>query len=120
MKFFGFIVFVIIYCRGFAAVMEGKITDLDHPGKCVYEGLILSPGEDGYPKGQCMHVMCSTADGSGTVHTCGSLGTSPPCYLGNYTNPTANYPECCFREVICPENYMERNTKMENVPNKEK
>ncbi|XP_073820438.1 uncharacterized protein [Musca autumnalis] len=112
MKLFGFVIIFSIICGSFAAVMFAKMGDPEHPGKCVYKGLILSPGESGYPEGICIRVLCFGADGSGRVHTCGSQGAMPPCFLGNYVNPSAQYPECCLKEIICPEDVNEHENEL--------
>ncbi|XP_005188177.1 uncharacterized protein LOC101895439 [Musca domestica] len=112
MKLFGLVVVISILCGSFAAVMVAKMGDPEHPGKCVYNGLILSPGESGYPEGRCLRVLCFGADGSGRIHTCGSQGAQPPCVMGDYMYPDAQYPKCCEKEIICPDNVDEHENKL--------
>ncbi|XP_059219961.1 uncharacterized protein LOC106094262 isoform X1 [Stomoxys calcitrans] len=77
---------------------------LEHPGKCVYEDLVLSPGEEGKPKGQCIRFMCRDDNGYGEIHGCGAYAPMPNCEFGDYINLDAPYGECCRRHEICNEN----------------
>ncbi|XP_073820450.1 uncharacterized protein [Musca autumnalis] len=81
-----------------------NMSDVEHPGKCFYEGLILSEGEEGRPQGKCELVMCG-AKGYGSIDGCDQypIILEPPCWWGDVENPDATFPDCCMRKVICPE-----------------
>ncbi|XP_011294424.1 uncharacterized protein LOC101895966 [Musca domestica] len=74
----------------------------DHPGKCVFGDLVLSPGEEGQPKGSCLRLVCQQRDGLGTLKLCNNgSAVKPRCRLGALINPNGVYPACCERQVIC-------------------
>ncbi|XP_073820444.1 uncharacterized protein [Musca autumnalis] len=89
-----------LFSMTFSYEMSGFFKDAAHPGKCVYNELILSAGEEGYPKGECVRLLCG-ANSFGTIQGCGVESAEPPCKLGDYKNPNGRYPECCERHVIC-------------------
>ncbi|XP_073820454.1 uncharacterized protein [Musca autumnalis] len=89
----------------FALLIAGSYSsDPEHPGKCVYEDLILSPGEDGQPKGKCERIMCGE-DLVGEVVSCDQILMEPvpPCWWGEEANPGVEFPACCGKKLICPE-----------------
>ncbi|KAM7342341.1 uncharacterized protein ACRADG_009803 isoform 2-T2 [Cochliomyia hominivorax] len=82
-----------------AAIHRGLYQDPAHPGKCVMDGKILSPGEhDQNPEG-CGRRIC----GSGSMvefHSC-SVEVPPIGYkLGDPIMPTEPYPDCCRKAFI--------------------
>ncbi|XP_013116913.1 uncharacterized protein LOC106094256 [Stomoxys calcitrans] len=103
MKFIGLFVILALCAVSFASIRSGNFTHPDHPGKCVYGNLILSPGEAGYPDDKCVRVLCFKENGYGKVHGCGAMAVEPPCVFGDYVNRNAQYPDCCEKHVICPE-----------------
>ncbi|XP_075144658.1 uncharacterized protein LOC142219660 [Haematobia irritans] len=109
MKFIGFLIFLGLCVFTFAAVGRGNFTHPDHPGKCVYRNLILSAGETGYPEGKCVRFICSGDEGYGIIHSCGVYGVKPPCFLGDYIDRTAQYPKCCKKHIICPDDNENQN-----------
>ncbi|XP_073820459.1 uncharacterized protein [Musca autumnalis] len=84
--------------------LKSNSSDAEHPGKCVYEDLILSPGEEGQPKGKCQRFTCGK-DLVGHIESCDYrfIILEPPCWWGDLQNPEFKYPDCCMRKVICPE-----------------
>uniref|UniRef100_A0A1I8NLK4 Single domain-containing protein n=1 Tax=Stomoxys calcitrans TaxID=35570 RepID=A0A1I8NLK4_STOCA len=75
---------------------------LDHPGKCVFEDLVLSPGEEGQPRGSCLRLSCKQRDGLGSLKLCSPAQPAKPnCKVGGLINPSGVYPSCCERQVIC-------------------
>ncbi|XP_073820439.1 uncharacterized protein [Musca autumnalis] len=103
MKLFGFLIIFSIICSTFAVTTVVKMADPEHPGKCVYEGLILSHTETGYPEGKCMHVQCYANDGIALIRTCMGEADMSRCFVRtrDYINPGALYPECCKEEMVC-------------------
>ncbi|XP_073820456.1 uncharacterized protein [Musca autumnalis] len=104
MKLFGFLIIFSIICSNFAAAVFVQMADPEHPGKCVYEGLILSPGKSGYPEGKCIQVFCYGDDGSGRIQSCMGEADMSRCTVitNDYVNPSAHYPDCCEEHIICP------------------
>ncbi|XP_061389600.1 uncharacterized protein LOC133324776 [Musca vetustissima] len=80
----------------------GRFVDPAHPGKCVYKDLILSPGEEGKPKGECIRFMCNDSSGFATLQGCGVEAVAPPCKFGDFVDPDGPYAKCCERHIICP------------------
>ncbi|XP_075144657.1 uncharacterized protein LOC142219659 [Haematobia irritans] len=104
MKFLICILFLVsLFHHGFCGVASGFFSDPGHPGKCVYKGLILSPGEEGKPKGECLKFKCGGTNGYGTIYTCGSEAPMPNCKFGDFINVDAPYTDCCKRHQICDE-----------------
>uniref|UniRef100_A0A1I8NMG6 Single domain-containing protein n=1 Tax=Stomoxys calcitrans TaxID=35570 RepID=A0A1I8NMG6_STOCA len=101
MKFLVFTAFVTLFTVGFAYQSVGYYNDPAHPGKCVYQGMVLSPGEEGKVKGKCVSMLCANEDGLATVLGCPEEYVGPPCKLGDFVNIDAAYGECCRRHVIC-------------------
>ncbi|XP_075144530.1 uncharacterized protein LOC142219426 [Haematobia irritans] len=85
-----------------AQVSRGVFSDPAHPGKCVIDNLILSPGQEGSVRGQCELIMCNNENGLATMHGCGAMHIQG-CELGDSLYPNELYPKCCERQVICPE-----------------
>ncbi|KNC21789.1 hypothetical protein FF38_03239, partial [Lucilia cuprina] len=71
-----------------------------HPGKCVINGLILSPGEVHYDQTKCEKTTC---DEKTMVYflSCGIYKPPNDCKLGDAKYPDAPYPDCCPRHEIC-------------------
>ncbi|XP_013116912.1 uncharacterized protein LOC106094255 [Stomoxys calcitrans] len=101
MKLFCFALFMALFATGFASLLHGVFKDDAHPGKCVYKGLVLAPGEEGKVKGECLRVTCENADGLTELAGCPVQGVEPPCKLGDYVNLDAPYGECCKRQILC-------------------
>ncbi|XP_013116911.1 uncharacterized protein LOC106094254 [Stomoxys calcitrans] len=101
MKLFIFGLFFTLFSLALADEMVGFFKDPAHPGKCVYGGLVLSPGEEGKVKGECTRVLCGE-DSFATVQGCGIQSVESPCEMGDYINLDAPYGECCKRHIICP------------------
>uniref|UniRef100_A0A1I8NAZ2 Single domain-containing protein n=2 Tax=Musca domestica TaxID=7370 RepID=A0A1I8NAZ2_MUSDO len=96
------IALVLAFCTtAFSYEMSGFFKEDAHPGKCVYKDLILSAGEEGYPKSECVRLLCGD-NSFGTIQGCGTQAAAPPCKLGDYVNRDGKYPECCKRHVVCP------------------
>ncbi|XP_051858814.1 uncharacterized protein LOC117563300 [Drosophila albomicans] len=77
--------------------------DPAYPGKCVVTpNLILNPGQVAqFPGLTCTRVICHGPNNFATIQTCGALGAPTGCFLGELKFPNADYPECCYREIIC-------------------
>uniref|UniRef100_A0A1I8PUX8 Single domain-containing protein n=1 Tax=Stomoxys calcitrans TaxID=35570 RepID=A0A1I8PUX8_STOCA len=101
MKYLICLFLLAIFAQSFGYVARGIFNDPKHPGKCVYEDLVLSPGEEGKPKGQCIRFMCRDDNGYGEIHGCGASAPMPNCEFGDYINLDAPYGECCRRHEIC-------------------
>ncbi|KAM7342340.1 uncharacterized protein ACRADG_009803 isoform 1-T1 [Cochliomyia hominivorax] len=94
-----------------AAVARGFFGDPGHPGKCVIENIILSPGEVAqFPKSPapiqnsiipigCGRIICYHAT-EVEFHTCGLVLPPPGYKLGEPVTPTADYPKCCKRAFV--------------------
>ncbi|XP_073820440.1 uncharacterized protein [Musca autumnalis] len=103
MKLFGFLIIFSIICSTFVVTTVVEMTDPEHPGKCVYEGLILSDGQSVHPEGKCILVQCYANGGIGMIHTCMGEADMSRCFVRtrDYINPGALYPECCEEEMVC-------------------
>ncbi|XP_037812206.1 uncharacterized protein LOC119603972 isoform X2 [Lucilia sericata] len=97
MKFLLFInIICVLVVANRAAVAIGFY---NNSGKCVVEGLILSPGETAkYPSG-CAKMICHD-NGIVTFSSCGSMQPPPGYIMGGPSNPSAPYPKCCRRPLI--------------------
>ncbi|XP_061389601.1 uncharacterized protein LOC133324777 [Musca vetustissima] len=95
-------VFLTLVVAVFGFESSGWYKDPAHPGKCVYKELILSPGEEGQPKGECVRFLCGDSSGFATLQGCGVEDVQPPCKLGDYIDPKGPYAKCCERHIICP------------------
>ncbi|XP_061396178.1 uncharacterized protein LOC133331819 [Musca vetustissima] len=105
MKFLTFTVLFGLFVVG--AIGKGVETSYrseEHPGKCVYKDLILSPGEVGLPKGECQRFTCQEKL-TGKIRTCDDIKfiVEPPCRAGDFENNGLPYPQCCMRKVVCPD-----------------
>ncbi|XP_015036349.2 uncharacterized protein [Drosophila pseudoobscura] len=79
--------------------MQAVFSDPEHPGKCVIDGLILSDGQwIRHPK-MCALLWCGR-NSIGGIHICGKVSPPPGSRFGEYTDPKADYPACCRREII--------------------
>ncbi|XP_013114432.1 uncharacterized protein LOC106092198 [Stomoxys calcitrans] len=87
---------------GLASELLGLFADPANPGKCVYDDLILSPGEEGDIKGECSLLLCSNELGLGKIQGCGIESVEEPCTMGDFIDSSAPYPDCCKQEIICP------------------
>ncbi|XP_013116916.1 uncharacterized protein LOC106094260 [Stomoxys calcitrans] len=90
-----------LFTLGLGYEMAGFFKDAAHPGKCVYDGLVLSSGEEGKVKGKCIRVLCGK-EGFARIQGCGTQSVAPPCVMGDYINLDAPYGECCKRHITCP------------------
>ncbi|KRF98742.1 uncharacterized protein Dwil_GK27604 [Drosophila willistoni] len=100
--FLGFLLLYAIFCflgTSEAAVAFGVFKDPAHPGKCVVESLILSPGQSGRHPSMCARVNC-LENSVAQIHTCGAVGLPPGSTFGDFKNPNADYPTCCDRHII--------------------
>ncbi|XP_061396179.1 uncharacterized protein LOC133331820 [Musca vetustissima] len=105
MKFLSLsILFGLLIVGAFGKGVKSFYGNAEHPGKCVYKDLILSPGEQGKPKGECQRFTCE-ADLKGDIENCDYrfIILEPPCWWGEIENPDLSFPKCCMRKVICPE-----------------
>ncbi|XP_046810634.1 uncharacterized protein LOC124420722 [Lucilia cuprina] len=98
-----FIPLILVFCTissGLAAAFYGFYGDSAHPGKCVINGLILSPGEVYYNQTKCEKTTC---DEKTMVYflSCGIYKPPIDCKLGDAKYPDAPYPDCCPRHEIC-------------------
>ncbi|XP_075144660.1 uncharacterized protein LOC142219662 [Haematobia irritans] len=75
-------------------------------GKCQYLDLILSPGQQGKPKGKCENYICDKSL-EGRVEPCdyNLIVLEPPCWWGEIEDVNKPFPDCCMRKVICPEEW---------------
>ncbi|XP_065370541.1 uncharacterized protein LOC135962504 [Calliphora vicina] len=100
MKFLLFITLIcVLVVANRAAVGRGIYKDPAHPGKCVVDGSILSPGEEATHKSHCYRMICGN-DGMVTFHTCGVAAPPPGFKLGDPIMPTEPYPNCCRKAFI--------------------
>ncbi|KAM7361533.1 uncharacterized protein ACRADG_012538 [Cochliomyia hominivorax] len=101
MKFLIVVLFILSVCAvSFASEAVGFFRDPAHPGKCVYENLILSPGEEAKIPNDCGRILCGD-DGFATIQTCGVMGAPPGCKYTDYIDINAPYAECCERKLVC-------------------
>eukprot|EP00099_Drosophila_melanogaster_P001592 NP_001097204.1 uncharacterized protein Dmel_CG34215 [Drosophila melanogaster] len=82
-----------------AAVVRGVFEDPTHPGKCVLEGLVLEKGQSARHPQRCERIICGE-NSAAEIQSCGAYGLPPGKKFGKYTNPNADYPDCCNREII--------------------
>ncbi|KAM7350387.1 uncharacterized protein ACRADG_008991 [Cochliomyia hominivorax] len=62
---------VAAICLTQAAITQKYFRDSNHPGKCVVEGKVLSPGEKiKHPTLECAEVTCDNSIGLATIETC--------------------------------------------------
>ncbi|XP_030382902.1 uncharacterized protein LOC115630471 [Scaptodrosophila lebanonensis] len=96
------LILVVFWGVSEAAILRGVFKDPAHPGKCVITpSLILSEGQAAkHPTMDCARAICGK-DGHAQIHTCGTQGVMPGCELGARKYPSADYPQCCERHVIC-------------------
>ncbi|KAM7350566.1 uncharacterized protein ACRADG_009125 [Cochliomyia hominivorax] len=88
-----------------------------HPGKCVVDGKVLSPGQSiKHPTMDCAEITCDNSIGMATIETCDPISalasplqklkdydrSNPPkCTWGDFKNTKAEYPKCCERHFTC-------------------
>ncbi|XP_073820445.1 uncharacterized protein [Musca autumnalis] len=101
MKFLIFVLFLSLLGIALGSQAAGFFADPEHPGKCVYKDLVLSPGEEGTPKGECSRFVCNMESGFAKFHGCGAQSVEPPCKLGDFIDAKAPYPKCCEKYVVC-------------------
>ncbi|KAH8298015.1 hypothetical protein KR018_004400 [Drosophila ironensis] len=94
-----FLIVAVLFVGSETAVSHGNFADPAHPGKCVVEGLVLSPGQTARHPKNCQRIICGQ-DGATTFHSCGVYGLPANKKFGKYKAPNANYPACCEREII--------------------
>ncbi|KNC28168.1 hypothetical protein FF38_04347 [Lucilia cuprina] len=101
MKFLVFLFLILSVCSlTFAALSQGYFKDPAHPGKCVYQGLVLSAGEEGKIPGACARMLCGS-NSFAEVQTCGVMVPPPGCHYGDYIDINAPYAKCCEKKMIC-------------------
>ncbi|XP_065354347.1 uncharacterized protein LOC135948820 [Calliphora vicina] len=101
MKFLIVLAFILSVCSlSFAAVSVGYFRDPAHPGKCVYEKLVLSAGEEAKLPNRCARFICEN-DSFGSIQTCGVMAPPPGCKFTEYINIDAPYSECCAKKLVC-------------------
>ncbi|KAM7360658.1 uncharacterized protein ACRADG_006721 isoform 2-T2 [Cochliomyia hominivorax] len=89
-----------LICLNRAAEMSGFFKDPKHPGKCVVDGIIMSPGEEVLnPKGECSRVFCGE-ESYAVIQTCGVFVPPKGYKLGEPIEPNAPYPKCCKSHFI--------------------
>ncbi|XP_032591891.1 uncharacterized protein LOC6562314 isoform X3 [Drosophila grimshawi] len=73
-----------------------------HLDKCyVNANLIMNRGDTAkYPDLDCARIICQY-NSMAEIHTCGVVSIEG-CTFGAVKFPDADYPDCCEREVICP------------------
>ncbi|XP_023308501.2 uncharacterized protein LOC111690278 [Lucilia cuprina] len=89
-----FLIFLALIVTVFSEDYSGYFRDPDHPGKCVRDGIILSPGEVGKVPGECALMTCYD-DGYATFQTCGVVLAPPGCNFPDYIDLDAPFGECC-------------------------
>ncbi|KQS70997.1 uncharacterized protein LOC26526202 [Drosophila erecta] len=82
-----------------AAVSQGVFKDPAHPGKCVLEGLVLENGQIARHPQRCERIICGE-NSVAEIQSCGAYGLPPGKKFGKFTDPKADYPVCCNREII--------------------
>ncbi|XP_037806389.1 uncharacterized protein LOC119600307 [Lucilia sericata] len=101
MKFFIVLSLILsVFSLTFADESAGFFTDPAHPGKCVYEDVILSPGEEAKLPGQCARFSCGE-NSFATIQGCGVMLPPPGCHYGDFIDSSAPYSDCCEKELIC-------------------
>ncbi|XP_037934499.1 uncharacterized protein LOC119670087 [Teleopsis dalmanni] len=75
-------------------------SDPKHPGKCVIEGHILSPGQKIQPLFECKEYACYDEDGLGDITGCGPVNVPSNCKMDDY-DYSQPHPKCCHRDVRC-------------------
>ncbi|XP_061389604.1 uncharacterized protein LOC133324780 [Musca vetustissima] len=104
MKYFILIFILQLTATTFAAEIAGYFTDPDFPGACVYDDMIIWPDDVGHStSGKCERLYCLNEEGYGKLLSCGVQKAPAGCWLGNVIKPESNYPDCCKREIVCPE-----------------
>ncbi|XP_037937217.1 uncharacterized protein LOC119670865 [Teleopsis dalmanni] len=83
-----------------AAASVGKFSDPKHPGKCVIDGNVMSPGEKLQPSGTCAELVCHDEEGNGSITDCGVIGAPPNCRVADF-DTSKPHPSCCQRDIIC-------------------
>ncbi|KAM7360657.1 uncharacterized protein ACRADG_006721 isoform 1-T1 [Cochliomyia hominivorax] len=97
--FFINLIFTFLFLHE-AAVSRGVHKDPDHPGKCVINDIIMSPGEIVLnPFNKCRRMICG-ANSWVVIHTCGAILPPKGYKLGEPLDATAPYPKCCERHYI--------------------
>ncbi|XP_037806401.1 uncharacterized protein LOC119600313 [Lucilia sericata] len=95
-----FLIFLALSVTVFSQDYSGDFKDPDHPGKCVRDGLILSPGEERKVPGECALMTCYD-DGFATFKTCGTMVAPPGCQFGDYFDIDAPFGDCCEMTYSC-------------------
>ncbi|XP_017061619.1 uncharacterized protein LOC108101695 [Drosophila ficusphila] len=85
-----------------AAIARVKLTNPDHPGKCVLDThAILSPGQMGKaPNLPCASAECHN-DGHVTFRTCAAVAPPKGCKQRDFVNVNRDFPACCERSYDC-------------------
>ncbi|TMW46342.1 hypothetical protein DOY81_008578, partial [Sarcophaga bullata] len=84
MKFLITIFFILsVSSVALASESVGYFKNSAYPGKCVYDGLILSPGEKAKLPNQCAQFLCGSGS-FGTIQTCGVMMPPPGCKYTDY------------------------------------
>ncbi|KAH8245937.1 hypothetical protein KR038_004969 [Drosophila bunnanda] len=85
-----------------AAAARVKLTNDEHPGKCVLNSnTVLSPGQSGkLPDHPCAGATCDS-EGHVTIKTCKAVAPPKGCKQRDFVNTNRSFPECCERAYDC-------------------
>ncbi|XP_065367196.1 uncharacterized protein LOC135959965 [Calliphora vicina] len=83
-----------------AAVTIETYADPSHPGQCVLQQLVLSPGAVAKHPDMCAKITCHE-NSKASIVTCAVMIAPPGCTVGPVVDPEANYPNCCRKKIIC-------------------
>ncbi|XP_013114726.1 uncharacterized protein LOC106092413 [Stomoxys calcitrans] len=113
---------LVLMVVGLALTQAGVYTeryfrDEKHPGKCVIQSTVVSPGQSiKHPTMDCAEFTCDNSIGLATIETCDPVSAlaspleklkdydranPPKCSWGNFKNTKATFPKCCEREYTC-------------------
>ncbi|XP_037812209.1 uncharacterized protein LOC119603974 [Lucilia sericata] len=83
-----------------AEVTIGTYADPSHPGQCVLQQLVLSPGAVAKHPEMCAKITCHD-NSKASIVTCATMIPPEGCTVGEPVDPEANYPNCCRKKIIC-------------------
>ncbi|XP_032591889.1 uncharacterized protein LOC6562314 isoform X1 [Drosophila grimshawi] len=74
-----------------------------HLDKCyVNANLIMNRGDTAkYPDLDCARIICQY-NSMAEIHTCNDIFVPPGCKYVARNSPDTDFPKCCERDVICP------------------
>ncbi|KAM7343556.1 uncharacterized protein ACRADG_010550 [Cochliomyia hominivorax] len=84
----------------YADLTIGKFEDPSHPGQCVVQQLVLSPGTVAKHPDLCAKITCHD-NSKASIVTCAAMVPPPGCTVGPAVDPESNYPNCCRKKIIC-------------------